>query len=75
MKITAKVLCTSRVQLDSEQDAVCFGADYYSDEARERNAAWARYTPGLAIQLNVRREVQFEPGRSYTLTFDDGEDT
>lgn len=72
MKITAKVRCNSRVHIDGEQDIVQFGADYLG-EASEANAVWARYTPALAIQMNVRPEVPFEPGKSYTLTFDDGE--
>lgn len=73
MKITAKVRCNSRVTLDNEQDAVSFGADYIG-EAAEENAAWARFTPALSIQMNVRPEVIFKPGQSYTLTFDDGAD-
>ena len=72
MRITAKVRCNSRVTIDEQQDIVQFGADYYG-EAAEANAEWARYTPALAIQMNVRGEVAFEPGKSYTLTFDDGE--
>jgi hypothetical protein len=71
-RITAKVRCNSRVQLDAEQDLVQLGADYNGPDA-EANAAWARYTPALALQMNVRREVPFKPGTSYTLTFDDGE--
>lgn len=71
MKITAKVKCNSRVQLDADQDLVNFGADYYG-EAAEVNAEWSRYTPAVALQMNVKRSVRFEPGQSYTLTFDDG---
>jgi hypothetical protein len=30
-------------------------------------------TPSLSLMMNVRAEVPFEPGKAYTLTFDDGE--
>lgn len=73
MKITAKVRCNSRVLLDAEQALVNFGADYYGEAAEEANAEWSRYTPALSIQMNVRHSVEFKPGTSYTLTFDDGE--
>jgi hypothetical protein len=73
MKITAKVRCNSRVSAGAEQDNVVFGADYMSEDGKEINAEWARYTPGLSITMGVRPEVPFEPGKAYTLTFDDGE--
>lgn len=71
-KITAKVRCHSRVSIGEDVSIVQFGADYYGDDA-EINAAWSRYTPALAIQMNVIQSVPFVPGKSYTLTFDDGE--
>lgn len=72
MKITAKVRCNSRAENDG-QAAVLFGADYFTEDGKEINAEWAKYTPALSISMNVLDSVQFEPGKSYTLTFDDGE--
>lgn len=63
--ITAKVVCGSRKQLGDEVDAVTFHPDY----ADGANADWAYYTPTLSVQMSVRREVPFEAGARYTLTF------
>lgn len=68
-RITARVRCNSRVQVDTEQDTVQLSADYLSDDGKAINAEWSRWTPALHIQMNVRREVPFEPGVSYELTF------
>lgn len=68
-RITAKVRCGSRVQVTEELDVVQFGPDY-TDGA---NADWAYYTPSLNIAMNVRRDVPFEQGASYTLTFEKDE--
>ena len=67
--ITARVRCTSRVQRGAEQDTVQFAADYLSDDGKAINAEWSRWTPGLTVQMTVRREVPFEPGAAYELTF------
>ena len=67
MAITAKVRCGSRVMVNDELDFVQFGPDY-TDGA---NAEWAYYTPSLNLQMNVRRDVPFKPGATYTLTFEE----
>lgn|GEM_PF-4458479 len=75
MKITAKVRCNSRTPApDGTQDDVVFGADYKDADGNLVNTDWARWTPGLSIYMSVRHEVPFEPGTSYTLTFDDGQE-
>ncbi len=65
-RITAKVRCGTRVQVSDELDVVAFSPDY-TDGA---NADWAYYTPSLNLQMNVRRDVPFETGANYTLTFE-----
>lgn len=74
MKITAKVKCGSRIQLDGDLDMVNLYADYLGEGA-VLNMQWSRHTPAMSIQMNIRRDVPFTPGKSYTLTFDDGDDT
>lgn len=64
-RITAKVRCASRVRVTDELDVVQFGPDY----ADGANADWAYYTPSMTLTLNVRRDVPFEQGAHYTLTF------
>jgi len=71
-QITAKVRCNARKPWGEDQAIVEFGPDYYDDQGREVNKSWALYTPGIGITMTVRAEVPFEPGKSYTLTFDDG---
>jgi len=73
MKITAKVRCYNRVTTDPAQDIVYFNADYSDKDGTAINQEWARWTPGLSITMGVRKTVPFEAGKSYTLTFDDGE--
>lgn len=63
--ITAKVRCGSRVQVNDGLDFVTFHPDY----ADGANAEWAYYTPSMNLQMNVRRDVPFEQGVAYTLTF------
>jgi len=66
MAITAKVRCNSRVQVSEACDVVAFSANY----ADGVNAEWAHFTPALHLQMNVRRDVPFEAGKAYTLTFE-----
>jgi hypothetical protein len=66
MAITAKVRCNSRLQVSEECDVVSFSANY-QDGA---NKDWAYFTPALHIQMNVRRDVPFESGKDYMLTFE-----
>lgn len=66
MAITAKVRCGSRVHITDELDLATFYPDY-TDGA---NKDWAYYTPTLNLQMNVRRDVPFEVGAEYTLTFE-----
>jgi hypothetical protein len=70
MKITAKVKCASRVQVHPDGLTAVSFYPRYEDGA---NAEWAYATPSLSLMMNVRAEVPFEPGKAYTLTFDDGE--
>jgi hypothetical protein len=53
---------------DDGQVSLTFGADYNDD----RNKAWAKYTPGLTVNMTVTDEVagKFELGGRYLLTFD-----
>ncbi len=72
MAITAKVRCSYKLVLDG-QVQYTFGADYYSEDGKAINAEWSKYTPGLQLNITVKPEVEFEPGRSYTLTFEPDE--
>lgn len=70
--ITAKVRCNDSSE-HNEQVQYMFGADYFSEDGKAINAEWAKYTPALALSITVKSEVpevQFEVGRSYTLTFE-----
>ena len=54
------------------QTRLGFQADYND----ERNKEWAKYTPGLAVQMTVLDDVaekQFERGGRYLLTFERAE--
>ena len=68
MAITAKVKCVARVSADlnGDHDVVRFQPDYDDD----RNKEWAKYTPALSLSMNVRKDVPFEVGTAYTLTFE-----
>lgn len=73
MKITAKVRCGSRTEVDDTQDRVTFGANYSDADGNKVNAEWAKYTPLFSLDMTVLKSVPFEAGKNYTLTFDDGE--
>lgn len=73
MKITAKARCMTRISIDDEQDRVGFSADYSDKDGNLVNAEWARFTPVFTLSMQVLKSVPFEAGKSYTLTFDDGE--
>ena len=68
---------TAVATLNTKQDAgngqvnLFFAADYND----ERNKAWAKYTPGLSVNMGVTEEVaeQFEQGGRYLLTFERAE--
>ena len=65
---TAKVIVTSnRPTPDGEQHTVSLGADYNDG----RNKEWAKYTPGLSIQITVLPEVaeRFPVGQAFELRF------
>jgi hypothetical protein len=68
--ITAVATLNSKAESNG-QVALGFNADY-SDE---RNKAWAKYTPGLSVQMHVTEEVaeKFEQGGRYLLTFERSE--
>lgn len=68
MKVTAKVICTSKVETGDDTFGVQFSADYDDD----RNKEWAKYTPSLSLSMNLVGKVarQFEKDSRYTLTFE-----
>lgn len=73
MKITAKVRCQSRTEIDADQDRVTFAANYTDPDGERVNTEWAKYTPCFSIDMVVLKSVPFVAGKAYTLTFDDGE--
>jgi len=67
-KITAVASLYTKKDAGNGQTALAFGADYND----ERNKEWAKYTPGLSVQMTVLDSVgeQFEQGGRYLLTFE-----
>lgn len=72
MATTAKIKCSSKLEPSDGQVSLGFAADY----ADERNKEWAKYTPALSVSMTVLESVaeRFEPGKAYTLTFEESED-
>ena len=66
-KITAIATLQTKEAKGDGQTLLAFGADYNDD----RNKAWAKYTPGLNVQMTVLDEVaeNFEHGGRYLLSF------
>lgn len=66
-KTTAVAALQSKGESSAGQTALHFSADYND----ERNKAWAKYTPGLSIQMHVLDSVaeQFEQGGRYLIDF------
>jgi hypothetical protein len=71
MTTTAVATLISKGESNAGQTALAFGADYND----ERNKEWAKYTPGLAVQMHVLDSVaeQFEKGGRYLITFERAE--
>jgi hypothetical protein len=72
--VTAKVRCDGKTvngEGANRTTLLMFQPDY----ADGRNQEWAAATPHLSLQMTVRGEVgdRFEPGRSYTLQFVEGD--
>jgi len=67
-KITAVATVYTKKDAGNGQTALVFGADYND----ERNKAWAKYTPGLVLNMTVLDAVaeKFEQGGRYLLTFE-----
>lgn len=70
MAVTAKVVCNSKLITGSgehRQAVVQFSAD-----ASPENKEWSLYTPALQLQMTLRGDVadRFEPGATYTLSFE-----
>lgn len=67
-RITAVATLYSKADAGNGQTTLEFSADY----ADEPNKAWAKYTPGLGVQMTVIDPVaeQFEKGGRYLLTFE-----
>lgn len=67
-QITAVASLYTKGDVMDGQVALVFCADY----ADERNKAWAKYTPGLTVNMTVLDSVadQFEQGGRYLLTFE-----
>lgn len=70
-KTTAVVTLNTKGESSAGQKSLSFIADYND----ERNKAWAKYTPGLSVQMHVTDAVaeQFEQGGRYLLTFERAE--
>ena len=66
-KITAVATLYSKEAKGDGQTALAFQADYND----ERNKEWAKYTPGLGVQMTVIDSVadNFEQGSTYLLNF------
>jgi hypothetical protein len=69
--ITAKVVCNSKLITGGGEQRQ---AKVVSSRrtSRRRTKQWAKYTPSLqlAMVLNGAVADRFEPGQSYTLTFE-----
>lgn len=70
-KTTAVVTLYTKGASNAGQTPLAFSADY----ADERNKEWAKYTPGLSLNMTVLDSVaeQFEQGGRYLLTFERAE--
>jgi hypothetical protein len=70
-KTTAVATLQRKEDVGNEQTSLAFYADYND----ERNKEWAKYTPGLSVQMTVKDSVaeQFEQGGRYLLTFERAE--
>lgn len=66
-QVTAKMKVQTATPLADGQVAVVIGPDY----EERRNAEWAKYTPGLSLQMTVKEEVAgvFAPGATATVLF------
>lgn len=66
-QVSAKIKVSSATPLADGQVAVVIGPDYEDG----RNSEWAKYTPGLGIQMTVKEEVAeaFRQGATATLLF------
>lgn len=74
MRFTAKVKVTDIVP-QGDQSRVTFGANYGDSTGNEE---WAKYTPWLKYEKNIRGELadRLEVGQTFTVLFtldDDGE--
>lgn len=67
-QITAVATLYTKGESSLGQTSLAFSADYND----ERNKEWAKYTPGLSIQMTVKDSVaeKFEKGGRYLLTFE-----
>jgi hypothetical protein len=67
-QITAVASLYTKGESSDGQTALAFGADYND----ERNKEWAKYTPGLSVNMTVIDSVaeKFEQGGRYLLTFE-----
>lgn len=85
MAVTAKVKIYSiapgfgsvtKLPIAPEQ-AVSFTADYMTEDGKEKNSEWSKYTPSLNLTMNVKSEVVkdqgWEVGKSFTLTFEESD--
>lgn len=67
-KTTAVATLYNKGPVVDGQAALAFTADYSDD----RNKEWAKYTPGLSVNMTVIESVaeRFEQGGRYLLTFE-----
>jgi hypothetical protein len=66
--ITAKVLCTTKLEQHGHDGATFeFGPNY--NDPSGKNAEWAQYTPTFYLKLSVKEGSMFKVGQAYTLTF------
>lgn len=68
--ITAKVKCNTKKEWYGTPGAAF---EFVPDYADGRNKEWASATPTLALNISVKDGEMFEVGKSYTLTFSEGE--
>lgn len=70
MAVTAKIVCNSKLITgagEHRQATIRFSANVTPE-----NKEWSLYTPSLQLEMALRGDVadRFEPGQSYTLTFE-----
>ena len=72
MNVAAKMKCKSVTIFDGEGGREIKLSAVYSDDKESPNFSWSKYTPQGELSMRITNPAayeQFEPGKSYLLTF------